>query len=88
MKTPAIRGEALSPKEAAKRMFIGYSTFRNMKRNKCLPFNPIVVGPRKMVIDSADIEDWLLTMKSLAGQNVWKKLLEKYNKGGAAEKNS
>jgi hypothetical protein len=83
----AIRGEALTPKEAAKRMFVSYSTFRNMKRNKCLPFDPIVVAPRKMIIDSQDIEDWLLTMKSLAGQNVWKQLLEKYKKGGAAGKN-
>jgi hypothetical protein len=85
--TKAIRGEALTPREAAKRMFVSYSTFRNMKRNKCLPFNPIVVAPRKIIIDSQDIEDWLLTMKSLAGQNVWKQLLEKYNKGGAAGKN-
>jgi hypothetical protein len=82
----AIRGEALAPREAAKRMFIGYSTFQKMKRDKCLPFSPIMVSPRKMVIDSADIEEWLLTMKSLAGQNVWKQLLEKHNKGGAAGK--
>jgi hypothetical protein len=82
----AIKGEALSPREAAKRMFIGYSTFQKMKRNKCLPFNPIVVTPRKMIIDSEDVENWLLTMKSLAGQNVWKQLLQKYNKGGAGKK--
>jgi hypothetical protein len=82
----AIQGEALSPREAAKRMFIGYSTFRKMKRDKCLPFNTIQVSPRKEIVDSEDIEKWLLTMKSLAGQNVWKKLLEKHNKGGAGEK--
>jgi hypothetical protein len=87
MKIPAIRGEALTAREAAKRMFIGYSTFMKMKRNKCLPFNPIQTSPKVIRIDSADIEDWLVTMKSLAGQNVWKQLLEKYNKGGAAGKN-
>jgi hypothetical protein len=82
----AIRGEALTPREAAKRMYISYSTFQQLKREKCLPFNPITVTPRKMIIDSADIEDWLLTMKNLAGQNVWKQLLEKYNKGGGTGK--
>jgi transposase len=82
----AIKGEALSPREAAKRMYIGYSTFTKMKREKRLPFNPIAVSPRKTVIDSEDVENWLLTMKSLAGQNAWKQLLEKYSKGGSGKK--
>jgi hypothetical protein len=84
----AIRGEALSPREAAKRMYISYSTFNNLKRKDCLPFKPHYVSARKIIVDSADIEEHLAFIKTVSGQNAWLQFLKEHNinKGGAGEK--
>jgi hypothetical protein len=86
-----IRGEGISLKQAAKRMYISYSTITYMKRHGLLPFEPIQVSPRKTIVDSADVDDHLATIRTVSGQKLWKQFLEKYankpQKGGVAGKN-
>jgi hypothetical protein len=87
MKT--IRGEALTPREAARRMFISYTTFNALKKKGCLPFDIIYVSSRKIIVDSMDVDEYLAFIKTVSGQNAWRKFLKEHNinKGGAAGKN-
>jgi hypothetical protein len=88
-KSPAIRGEGLTPREAAERMGISYSTFNNLKRQGCLPFDVIYHSARVIRVDSMDVDEHIAFIKTVSGQNAWRQFLKEHNinKGGAAGKN-
>ncbi|MDR3341823.1 MAG: helix-turn-helix domain-containing protein, partial [Treponema sp.] len=69
----AIRGEALSVREAAKRAYISKSKLYDLMKMGQLPFPYIMIGPKKRVIDSVDIEDWLNKLKIPVGRQGTKK---------------
>jgi hypothetical protein len=86
--SPVLRGKGLTPREAAKRMFISYSTFNNLKRKDCLPFKPHYSSARKMIVDSMDVDEHMAFIKTISGQNAWLQFLKEHtiNNGGAEKK--
>jgi excisionase family DNA binding protein len=72
-KPAAIRGDALSVTEAAKRAYISKATLYGWIKKGNSPFPVIQVSPRKVKIDSADVDDWLRAIKRPAGQKKQRK---------------
>ena len=63
-----IRGEMLSLKETARRMFVSPSWIYGHLRNGRLPFRFLQPCPGRYFFDSADIDDYLASCWRSAGK--------------------
>lgn len=63
-----IRGNSLTMEQATKRACMSPRWFYDQMAKGTLPFAYYLLSPGKRVFDSADIDEWLLKSKVLAGK--------------------
>ena len=67
-----IRGELLSIEEVAPQMRYSGRWIRQMIKEGTFPIRYYRVGPRGILVDSADLNDWLIKMRVEPGIPVTK----------------
>ena len=62
-----VRGEVMTVKEVSKYTRLSKEWIYNHMKNGTLPFEWFMQGPGKRVIDSADVDDWMRSIKIPVG---------------------